>query len=443
MNIIKRHIENDLKDLLFTSSKEPQNAIIVQGARQVGKSTLIETVLENAPDVVRANLEENKILRDQIEKTTSFQEFELCLASFLGFSPQRSKILYFDEAQESQVLGSYVRFMKEKWPGVRTVLSGSSMTRLFHDDQRIPVGRITYFKVNPFNFSEFLLCRGKEILLNYINNFPKALSIPAIIHQELLSELDLFLNIGGLPQVVTSFCANKDYINLRKDIFLSQQEDFVRKSGFRKTHLFSEALTGIATNLGFPSKYTHIAQRSADAKQIVEVLKNWHLVLEIEQRGINSTTSFHPKRYIYDIGVAQVVRKHPFVLPKLTDASDPVLRTSLGGILENFTLLSLENYGGSAFEFSSWRKNSNQPIEVDFVWNCKYPIPIECKSALKISRNTFSNIKAWLDTAGQRVGFLISPAPFTITKEQQKLLINLPPYLAKREIISDLAKSHS
>lgn len=89
----------------------------------------------------------------------------------------------------------------------------------------------------------------------------------------------------------------------------------------------------------------------------MDVLTSWHLIREIEQNSTNSTSSLHPKRYCYDIGIAQDLRNMPFPNLSLTKTLNKVLRTQLGGILENAVYLSLVEYKFNNINISGWKEN--------------------------------------------------------------------------------------
>ena len=132
----------------------PKPVLLVEGARQVGKTRLVEQAMEKSDGPkIFLNLEQDAFLRSQIDSCVDFKEFQELLEDRLGFSKDVRSILCIDEAQESLTLGRHVRFMKEQWPRTTTILTGSSMTRLFRKGTRYPVGRVRRLVLRPFSFS--------------------------------------------------------------------------------------------------------------------------------------------------------------------------------------------------------------------------------------------------------------------------------------------------
>jgi predicted AAA+ superfamily ATPase len=438
---LKRYNYNYFNKLLESPSFHP--VILLEGARQVGKTTFVKQVLEGKKNVLSFNLEQDKEFLDKIDQTNNFREFEEAL-SLHHFDRTKKQILYIDEAQESDKLGSYVRFIKEEFVNTKCILTGSSMTRLFRNTQRVPVGRYQTLKLFPFSFYEFLQTSKNKILIETLKeslHSPKQIS--QTLHQALLQEVDAYLKVGGLPEVVMNYRDGLDYKSRRKSILLGQQEDFIRKSPFENKQQFMDVLKGISNHLGFTSKYTHMSEQTREIKKVASVMISWHLIHEIEQKGFSSTTQFYPKRYCYDIGIADLVRSMPFPQLSIMQTLDTGLRTQLGGLFENMALLALLEHKLGQTDISSWKESSKSNVEVDFVIIDDTPIPIECKATKKISPRVFTSLRRYLQKSRTRVGFLVSAAPFEIQQDSQYTLINLPLYFCNQEIICNLNKKHS
>src|SRR5690606_24374665 len=127
-------------------------------------------------------------------------------------------------------------------------------------------------------------------------------------------------------------------------------------------------------------------------------------ILHLEQRGTNVSTSFHPKRYIYDLGISHDVRAAPFPRLSVLKTLSPILRTDLGGLLENYLILQLTSHNLGQVELSSWKKNNKGQTEVDFIVHDAIPIPIECKSTLKITSRSFQYVKNYLEISSLDTG---------------------------------------
>jgi predicted AAA+ superfamily ATPase len=433
--IIHRDV-NPLIRKYLDSSETHSSVLLVQGARQVGKTLLCAQAIAALPKSrpsVSLNLELRPDIKLLIDGCQQFSEFESLLKSKMGFMPGSGAVLFIDEAQESKSIGGFVRFIKESWRDTKCILTGSSMSRLFDKNTRIPVGRYETLTVRPFSFREFLRAKGLE------ENFDPYLCqrehITPFIHNQLLEVFEEYMRVGGLPSSVIAYIEGKDFRSIQALIFASQRDDFYRKERM-KEHLFSDAMTEVAKQLGNPGKLSHIAANHRDASQIVESLKSWNLVHEVHQAGSLPTQSFHPKWYLYDLGILSFLRMGALPEISLVKSIDPVLRTPLGGLVENAVLLQLmsKEKNGNYLKISGWKKNNKQGIEVDFVTSTSElaadsVLPIEVKASKKIDSNNLSNLKQYLKFSGLKRGVLFAlESPRKIEWESAEIDI-LPIYL--------------
>jgi uncharacterized protein len=390
----------------YLNRDEPRsNTLIVQGARQVGKTHLVQSILEKREQVCAINLEKTPQDKLAIDSTHSFAEFEVFLKTYYGFQPKKGSVLFIDEAQESKKLGSYVRFFKEEWEGSKVILTGSSMSRLFQVDQRVPVGRVEYLNVHPFSFREFLRMLGQESLLD------EALSsktYPDFLHQKLLNAYDSFLKVGGLPEVVLAYKAQEDYSSVQRFILASQNDDLINKERF-KSYLFLDALRGVSNHVGSPSMYTHIAGSYNDAKSISQKLKEWFIMWEVEVLGSLPTQNISPKRYLYDIGILRLVRETSIPSISAVNTLDASLRTPLGGLIENAVLLDLAKHTSGINLISGWKKSSKSDYEVDFILKKNdQTLPIEVKASLNVQKRHMHSLVQYCEYYKISKGFLLS-----------------------------------
>jgi predicted AAA+ superfamily ATPase len=164
-------------------------------------------------------------------------------------------------------------------------------------------------------------------------------------------------------------------------------------------------------------------------------LRSWHLLLEVRAQAIDPQHSdFLPKRYLHDLGVVNRLRSLAMPPISLLRTLEPSLRTPLGGLFENAVLLSLLEGASTQKTISTWRKGAKSTIEIDFVIDGNQmgmKIPIECKAALAVHHRHIENVAAYLQTAHQRFGVLISAAPLTMVEQNAETsILNIPVYLA-------------
>lgn len=414
---------------------ESEDTIIVEGARQVGKSYLVNEVLKKlSVPSLSFDLEKDVRLRQQIHDTEDFNDFKALMHDQFGL--KENAILFLDEAQECPKLSSYLKSFKEDWQGIKVVLTGSSMNRFFRTDVRIPVGRFRSLCVFCFSFIEFVRFTAGDELADYVKSVPG--KIPASRHQLLLNKFDEYLQVGGYPEAVKAFAEGKPFSNITETILFSLSEDFQRKEEYLP-ELFENVLTTIANNLGSPSKFSHIDATKYNAKRVLSALKLWHIVLEVDPQSLNPLHSaFLPKRYLHDLGVIHLMRSVSVPRISIINTLDPKLRTPLGGLFENSVLLNLLEGESTFKKIGTWKQGKKRDVEVDFVMDIpeeNMKIPIECKGAVKIKKNHYGNILHYLNETNQELGVIVSAAPFEEIQLKNRKIINIPVYLCSKDNI--------
>ncbi len=421
-----------------------REVILIEGARQVGKSTLVSHVLSaiDRPHV-SIDLEKDRQTARRIDRTTDFGDFKALMEDQFGLAAGGG-VLFLDEAQECPVLARYIKSFKEDWDGVRVVLTGSSMNRLFRGDTRYPVGRTTSLRVLPFNFSEFLRCLGHAALAEFVSQAPS--SVPASRHAHLLELYDRYLHVGGYPEAVKALAAGDRPEPVIDEILGTLQDDFARKEDYEPA-LFEETVRAVANHVGSPSKYTHLDTTKYRAKRVIAAMRAWHLVLEVRPLALDPQHSeFLPKRYLHDLGV--VNRQRSVAVPSLSllRTLDPPLRTPLGGLFENAVLLGLLEGASAKKAVGTWRKSAKSSMEVDFLLDAPelgVKIPIECKAALVARRRHAASVMEYLRMTHQRVGVTVSAAPLgTCCRDEVRSVLNVPAYLATRANLVCYAQPH-
>jgi predicted AAA+ superfamily ATPase len=358
-----------------------------------------------------------------------------------NFTPNGSRILFIDEAQESRQLGRFVRFMKEDWHGTTTILTGSMMTRLFHDDIRFPVGRVKTIHVQPFSFFEFLAAAKKNEWLAFLEKGEVGISAPR--HERLVTEFDRYLKVGGLPEVLKSHLVGGKYREVLQDIFEQYRRDFVRVYGQEQGPFFEKALQAVADHVGSPSKLTQalpLADKNYKSLSAVFArLEAWHMIYVSTQRGPQpeGTTAFHPKRYLFDLGLLNLLRQSGVPEINVLKTSEPAHRQALGGVFENYAAFVLAFLGVPLSGF----KKSAAGMEIDFIAKiAERTVPIECKAALKTKETHLAGLKTHLREYGLGLGVIVNAAPFEIRTYDFGKIVTIPIYAleALPEILAGL-----
>ena len=211
---MKRSMENQLARWLQKSRRKP---LVIRGARQVGKSTLVQNFARSQRlKLAEINLEKHGNLNGIFETNDLdiiIPELELLARTSLR---QENTLLFLDEIQSTPYAIAALRYFREEMPQLPVVAAGSLLEFvLAKHDFSMPVGRVEYLHLGPMTFEEFLLAMGDDMLLSYVESFQLSQPLPQTAHEKLLQRQRQYLYIGGMPESILAFCESSSLLNTR------------------------------------------------------------------------------------------------------------------------------------------------------------------------------------------------------------------------------------
>ena len=203
-------------------ARNPREALMITGARQVGKTFSIRNYArKHFQHVIEVNFIENPQAITLFENAQSSDDILLRLSALTDVPMKKSEtLIFFDEVQECREIVTAVKFLVDDG-SYRYILSGSLLGVELKNIRSIPVGYMTVFEMFPLNFMEF--CRANRIsdqVLTHLQNcFEKKEAVDPMIHSKMMELFRLYLIVGGMPAVVQQYL---DTNNLR-EVFQIQQ----------------------------------------------------------------------------------------------------------------------------------------------------------------------------------------------------------------------------
>jgi len=274
--LIQRQQLQLLSDWLGKTTRKP---LVIRGARQVGKSTLVELFASLHQLALRCvNLERHPDLAG-IFSTKNPEK----IIQQIEFLPKMGGIgagtlLFLDEIQAIPEAIPALRYFYEDMPELPVVSAGSLLEFALTDHVfSMPVGRIQYLHMGPMTFSEFLSAVGEERLKNFITGYEPGQEIGEIVHQRLLQLLRSYYYIGGMPEAVAVFADSHSYKNVSEvhsSIIDTYRDDFPKYIGSRNMNRMLRVFNFAARNVGVKIKYSNISpqDQSATIKKDIELL---------------------------------------------------------------------------------------------------------------------------------------------------------------------------
>ncbi|HHN48344.1 MAG TPA: DUF4143 domain-containing protein [Bacteroidales bacterium] len=203
-----------LEKLRIWAAKKNRKPLILRGARQVGKTTIVKEFGKEFETYLYLNLE-NAQARELFN--THGEISELLTAIYLFCNKRKNggrALLFIDEIQNSPQAVALLRYFYEEIPELYVIAAGSLLESLISKRISFPVGRVEYMALRPCSFIEFLGAVGDEFLGEAIAQ----VQLPAGLHSKAMQLFNTYTLIGGMPEAVASFAENKDLVAL-SDIY--------------------------------------------------------------------------------------------------------------------------------------------------------------------------------------------------------------------------------
>ncbi|MDE6224680.1 MAG: AAA family ATPase, partial [Muribaculaceae bacterium] len=223
----KRAIDIKLREWADSSTRKP---ILLRGARQVGKSTVVDNLGKSFESFVKINFERQPEYNTVFSSNLDVRRIVSQLAAISGKPIEEgTTLLFFDEIQMCPEAIMSLRFFKEELPGLHVIAAGSLLEFALEELPTFGVGRIHSMFMYPMTFDEFLNANGEELLIKARNEASSETPLPEPLHEKLVSLFRTYILVGGMPEVVASWVANHDYLHcqeLQDDILVSYEDDF-------------------------------------------------------------------------------------------------------------------------------------------------------------------------------------------------------------------------
>lgn len=329
--MITRELQAKIEQKLFDGK-----AIVVVGARQVGKTTLFNEVLRNRPEkILRLNLDEADA-RELLTNPT-MAELQQLIAD--------NTIVMVDEAQRATDIGLTLKRIQDNFPQVQLMVTGSSSLDLRARINEPMTGRKWEYMLFPLSTGE--LIRTKGILF---------------VRQSLESRLIY----GSYPDVLNYQAEVRETLTNLTGSYL--YKDLLELEGIRRPALLEKLLVALALQMGSEVSYNELAQTvGTDSKTVekyIDLLEKCFIVFRLQafSRNLRNELKKSRKIFFYDNGVRNAV---------VQNFAPLALRADTGALWENFFIserLKANHYAGRYAKSYFWRTKSQQ--EIDYVEEC-------------------------------------------------------------------------
>ncbi len=433
--MFKRDIITSLEQWAADAHRKP---LILRGARQVGKTTVVNEFGRQFDNYLPLNLEKEEAVR-LFEMAIPLKDLIPLLFVHCGVKRKEGRtLLFIDEIQNSAKAISLLRYFYEELPDIYVIAAGSLLENIVDIHSSFPVGRVQYLALHPCSFREFLRAIGEEALLPVLEQ-PEA--SPAF-HDRLINLFNVYTLIGGMPEVVQLYAERQDILSLssiyetllqgyRDDVekyatgrLLPDVVRFILKEGWHKA--------GQTITLGGFANSSYKAREVGEAFRLLEKAMMLELVYPTTATNVPATAEIKrkPKLIWLDTGLVNYAAG---VQKELLGAAD-IMDAWRGMIAEQIVaqeLLAQTNKVSQRRNF--WVRGQNDSTaEVDYIWVQDSKIfPIEVKSGHNAH---LRSLHSFMERSSQTTAFRVWSEPYSVNEittvgGKQFKLINLPFYL--------------
>lgn len=388
--MLKRKIYNKL--LAWKGKKDNKGCLLLKGARQVGKSFIVDYFAkENYQSYIKINFIETPKLKEifngELTSSEILKRISLSLADIKFI--KGSTLIFLDEIQECQEARTALKFLANN-DVFDVIASGSLLGISYKEVSSIPVGYETHLMMYPLDFEEFLWGVGydKQAILNLKSFFDNKEIIPQVIHENMLKLIREYIAVGGMPAVVNTYLASKNFSevhNEQQKILDSYFDDISKYASTTEKPKVKNCYLAIPKELAKENKKFKFStvEKKATArkyKNSIEWLRGANLV----NLCYNVSTLSFPlnayekldmyKIYLNDIGL--LIAMYGFEMKKAI-VDDTLEGPIKGGIYENLLSCMLIQLGYKLYYF----RNDNGSTEIEFLISKETKIiPIEVKA---------------------------------------------------------------
>lgn len=431
--MIQRDILRNLREWRQKDSRRP---LILRGARQVGKTTVVTEFAKEYDVFLHLNLEKRRD-RELFESNDDpTKVLDMIYLHLERVKTEGSVLLFIDEIQNSAHAIAMLRYFYEELPELHVIAAGSLLESLVDVHTSFPVGRVEYMAMRPCSFLEFLDGIGRQFDVEVVRRLQGD-----AVHDRLMDEFTKYLILGGMPAVINEYAKHQDLLAvepLYESLLTSYRDDsekYAKNDSQRRilSHILTSGWSEAAETIVFEG-FAGSRFKSREVSEAMQVLQR-AMLLELVYPVVEARLPLcdnlrrRPKLIFFDTGLVNYrvgMRRDFFGNRDIMD----IWRGRIGEHIVAQELIAYNHNVMSRRYF--WSKDKGQGnAEVDFV--IKYRdmiVPIEVKTG---HNSKLKSLHSFMDTVAHDIAIRVWSQPYSVDEVEtlagkKYRLINLPFY---------------
>ena len=425
-----------IEELKHWKSRKNRKPLIVRGARQVGKTWLMQEFASTCyKKHIYINFEDEEILQNVFEDNFDINRIIESIELRFSTSIDNETLLIFDEIQSAHRGVTSLKYFYEKAPELHIVVADSMLG--LSTAESVPVGKVDYLNLYPMTFEEFLIAMGKHNVAEAINN--RNWAILKSVKDLIIRDLKTYYYVGGMPEAVNEFVESRDYNEVRRiqnNILVSYDSNFIKHAPVDVVPRIRMVWNSLPSQLAHENKkFIYGAVKHGSRAKDFEIALQWladaGLVIKINRTkaGMLPLNAFEDlnafKLFTLDIGLLSAMNK---VKPETLMMGNELFTIFKGALTEQFVAQHLVTFVDLLYYWSA----ENSRGEIDFlVQKDDIILPIEVKAEENLQSKS---LRAFVAKHVGLHGVRLSMSDY----REQEWMVNYPLYAV--QLLSNASK---
>ena len=415
-----------IEELKQWKSRKNRKPLILRGARQVGKTWLMQEFASTCYEKhVQINFEDEEVLQHVFEDNFDIDRIIESIELRFSTSITNDTLLIFDEIQSAHRGITSLKYFYEKAPEMHIIVADSMLG--LSTTESIPVGKVDYLDLYPMTFDEFLIAMGKQNIAEAIkkHNWAVLKSVKDIV----VRDLKTYYYVGGMPEAVKEFVESRDYKEVRRiqnNILVSYDSNFIKHAPVDTVPRIRMVWNSLPSQLAHENKkFIYGAVKHGSRAKDFEVALQWlvdaGLVIKVNRTkaGMLPLNAFEDlaafKLFTLDIGLLSAMNK---VKPETLMMGNELFTIFKGALTEQFVAQHLVTFVDFLYYWSA----ENSRGEIDFLVQINDTIlPIEVKAEENLQSKS---LRIFVTKNAGLLGVRLSMNDY----RQQEWMVNYPLY---------------
>lgn len=417
------------KKLIEWKNKKSRKPLILNGARQVGKTYIIRKFGEKEfSKVAFFSMDRNEKAREVFEKGSSTADMLIALSALsqIDITPGDT-LLVLDEIQDCPKALEALKFFCEDMPDLHIVVAGSLLGLSLHEGASYPVGKVEELRLYPMTFIEFLRAMGKTKLVDVLEE--RNWDVVNMLQTEYISLLRQYYYVGGMPAAVLAYTERNSLNEVRaiqQQILRDYRRDFSKHAPVREVARINLVWDSIPAQLAKENKkFIYGAVKKSGRAAEFELAIQWLIDAGLVYKVPRVNAPRLPFKFYEDLSAFKLFMLDVGLMGAMSDTSaesmlvgNGIFSEYKGAFTELYVYTQLRSIGIPLYYHSV----DNSSIEIDFItsWH-DHVIPIEVKAEVNVKAKS---LRTFIDNNPTMKGLRFSMLPY----KQQDWMTNVPLY---------------